>query len=42
MDHVFVLSPARCDGARARILMNPAATFDLAERLRSDSGAPLV
>ena len=41
MDHVFVLSPARCDGARARMLMNPAATFDLARRLRSDSGAPL-
>jgi hypothetical protein len=41
MDQVFVLSPARCDGARARMLMNPSATFDLAERLRSDSGAPL-
>jgi hypothetical protein len=41
MDQVFVLSPARCDGARARMLMNPAATFDLAERLRSDSGVPL-
>jgi len=41
MDQVFVLSPARCDGARARMLMSPAATFDLAARLRSDSGAPL-
>jgi hypothetical protein len=41
MDQVFVLSPARCDGARARMLMNPAATFDLAERLRRETGAPL-
>ena len=41
MDQIFVLSPARCDGARARMLMNPAATFDLAERLRRETGAPL-
>jgi hypothetical protein len=41
MDQVFVLSPARCDGARTRMLINPSATFDLAERLRGDSGAPL-
>jgi hypothetical protein len=41
MDQVFVLSPARCDGARARMLINPSATFELAQRLRGDSGAPL-
>ena len=39
-DLVFLLSPARCDGPRARTLMNPAASFDLAQRVRS-SGAPL-
>ena len=41
MDQVFLLSPARCDGARAQLLMSPAATFDLADRLRADAGAPL-
>lgn len=41
MDQVFLLSPARCDGARAQLLKNPAATFDLAERLRADTGASL-
>lgn len=39
--NVFLLSPARCDGARAKMLMNPAATFDLAQRLRANDGAPL-
>ena len=37
----FLLSPARCDGPRARVLMNPAASFDLAQTLRSHDGAPL-
>lgn len=41
MDQVFLLSPARCDGARARLLMNPLATFGLAERLHGADGAPL-
>jgi len=41
MDQVFLLSPARCDGARAQLLLNPSAAFDLAERLRGDAGAPL-
>lgn len=41
MNQVFLLSPARCDGKRARVLLNPAATFSLAERLRSPGGAPL-
>lgn len=39
--NVFLLSPARCDGPRAKMLMNPLATFDLAQRLRSDEGAAL-
>jgi hypothetical protein len=41
MDQVFLLSPARCDGARARLLLHPAAAFDLAARLRGREGAPL-
>lgn len=32
---LFLLSPARVDGARAGYLLNPAATFTAAERLRS-------
>ena len=39
--HVFLLSPARCDGRRARTLLNPTASFDLAQRLRAAGGAPL-
>lgn len=38
---VFLLSPARCDGERARVLLNPDATFDMAERLQSAQGAAL-
>jgi len=41
MDQIFLLSPARCDGVRARQLLNPAAAFELAERLRGREGAPL-
>src|SRR6185503_10140205 len=41
MEHVFLLSPARVDGRRAQILLNPTATFDLAVRLRSDEGVPI-
>lgn len=37
----FLLSPARCDGRRARMLLNPTATFDLAQRIRLPTGAPL-
>ena len=37
---VFLLSPARCDGRRAKILLNERATFDLAVRLRTE-GAPI-
>jgi len=38
---VFLLSPARCDGQRARLLLNPGAGFSLAVRLRSLEGAPI-
>ena len=38
---VFVLSPARCDGERAAIMLSPRATFPLARRLREPAGAPL-
>ena len=41
MTSVFLLSPARCDGRRAKILLNPATSFTLAERLRSPGGAPV-
>jgi hypothetical protein len=37
---VFLLSPARCDGERAKVLLNPRATFALAVRLREE-GAEL-
>jgi hypothetical protein len=35
-NRVFLLSPARCDGRRAKILLNERATFDLASRLRTE------
>ena len=38
---VFLVSPARCDGRRAQVLLSASADFPLATRLRSDSGAPL-
>jgi hypothetical protein len=41
MERVFLLSPARCDGRRAEILLNPTADFDLAVRLRSGAGVTL-
>jgi len=37
---VFLLSPARCDGRRAAMLLNPSATFPLAVQLR-ETGVPL-
>ena len=33
--HVFLLSPAWCGGKRAAMLLNPAASFDYAVRLRA-------
>jgi hypothetical protein len=38
---VFLLSPANCGGARARMVAAPAAEFELARRLRSREGALL-
>ncbi len=38
---IFLLSPAHCGGERARLVFNPDARFDLAQRLRAASGAPL-
>lgn len=40
-DRIFILSPASSSGERARILMRDEARFDLAQRLRSPSGASL-
>jgi hypothetical protein len=41
MARIFLLSPADCGGLRARMVMREAATFELAQRLRSPEGAPL-
>jgi hypothetical protein len=38
---VFLLSPARSDGLRAKLLLNPRADFPLAVRLREAGGAPI-
>jgi len=38
---VFLLSPARCDGKRAQVLIRDAAAFPLAQRVRTEPGAPL-
>jgi len=38
---IFLLSPARCDGKRAKVLLNPTASFPLAMRLREPEGAPI-
>lgn len=41
MSQVFILSPARLDGKRARILLSPRARFPLALAVASGGGAPL-
>ena len=38
---VFLLSPASTAGKRAQLLLNDAATFDLAVRVRDVAGVPL-
>lgn len=38
---IFLLSPARTDGRRAKALLSPAAEFPLAAQLRRREGAPL-
>jgi hypothetical protein len=41
MARVFLLSPARLDGARARMAIEPKTMFPLARALHSREGAPL-
>src|SRR5258706_8011661 len=41
MSRVFLLSPANCNGRRAKQALSPRATFALAAALRSPDGAPL-
>lgn len=41
MPRVFLLSPANCGGARARVVASATADFALARQLRSPAGAPL-
>ena len=38
---VFILSPARVDGERAKLLRNPAARFPYATALREPPGLPI-
>jgi hypothetical protein len=38
---VFLLSPARCDGERAKLLIDPAGRSSLAMQLRRPEGTPL-
>ena len=38
---VFILSPARLDGQRGKLLLSPRARFALAQALRQSEGAPL-
>ena len=39
---IFLLSPARCDGERAKLLLNRRADFPLAVRLREGAGKGTV
>ena len=39
---VFLLSPAHCGGKRARYLLNDAATFELARKVRTPQGATIA
>lgn len=36
MARIFLLSPARCDGERAKLILNPRAEFPLARALRGE------
>ncbi|HZC34298.1 MAG TPA: hypothetical protein VE242_01725, partial [Chthoniobacterales bacterium] len=38
---LFLLSPANVAGKRAKMLLNPGAEFELAQRLHTDRGVPL-
>ena len=39
MNVVYLLSPARCGGARAQVVLREQARFDLAERLRAGAAS---
>jgi hypothetical protein len=41
VSRIFILSPANCNGARARQVLSLQAEFPLARELRSSTGAPL-
>ena len=41
MNRVFLISPANCNGVRARRLLKQNSRSLLAQRLRSDSGVPI-
>jgi hypothetical protein len=41
MSRIFLLSPARCDGERAKLILNPKAEFPLAKALREPPGVEL-
>lgn len=41
MNRIFLISPANCNGERARWVLKKTARSDLATRLRSPEGAPL-
>ncbi|MBI4526487.1 MAG: hypothetical protein HY695_22030 [Deltaproteobacteria bacterium] len=41
MNRVFILSPANCNGERARWILKADARSEVARRLRSGEGAPL-
>jgi hypothetical protein len=38
---IFLLSPARCDGERAKLILNPRAEFPLARALREPAGVEI-
>ena len=38
---IFLLSPARCDGERAKLILNPRAEFPLARALREPEGVEI-
>jgi hypothetical protein len=38
---IFLLSPARCDGERAKLILNPRAEFPLARALREPLGVEI-
>ena len=41
MSRIFLLSPAHCGGLRARMMLSERASFELAQRVRMGTGAPL-